>query len=58
MLGTQVLRMLKSEWIAFLDSDDVWYQNKIEKQLLSYNSSKKSIILFTQMKFGNLTEET
>ena len=23
------------------NSDDVWYQNKIEKQLLSYNSSKK-----------------
>ncbi len=27
------LRMAKGKWIAFLDSDDVWYPQKLEKQV-------------------------
>ena len=28
------LRQAKGRWIAFLDSDDVWYSEKLEKQIL------------------------
>lgn len=38
------IRLAKAEWIALLDSDDVWLENKIERQM--YFIDKKSDILF------------
>lgn len=32
------MRNAKGNWIAFCDSDDLWYKDKIEKQVLAINS--------------------
>jgi glycosyltransferase involved in cell wall biosynthesis len=34
----------KHEWIALLDSDDVWHNNKLEKQILALKNSPEYLI--------------
>lgn len=39
MIRNRALDICKGEWIAFLDSDDEWYSNKLEKQLESVRNT-------------------
>ncbi len=43
----------KGEIIAFLDSDDIWYNIKLEKQIEIYNENKNAIIVFSNYEHIN-----
>ena len=45
--------MAKGEWIAFLDSDDIWKEDKLEKQL---NFMKKNNYNFSYSKYVEIDE--
>lgn len=49
------LRHMKGDYLAFLDSDDVWLSNKLEKQLIL--ASNKSIG-FIYTNYGNIVEHS
>lgn len=44
------IKVAMGDWIAFLDSDDLWRKDKLEKQV-NYINEKKSIFLFTGTSF-------
>ncbi len=41
----------KGEWIAFLDSDDMWREDKLEKQLAVLNANEGAVISYTASAF-------
>ncbi|MDB4540234.1 glycosyltransferase [bacterium] len=41
------IKLAKGGWIAFLDSDDIWHKNKIERQLQALENSPKAGLIFT-----------
>lgn len=51
----RALRKAKGEWIAFLDSDDLWHPKKLECQL---NFMKKHNIAFSYHNFEKIDEES
>lgn len=51
------IAIAKSEWIAFLDSDDAFEPEKIEKQLKSLRSRPKAIAAFTGLRHADPSGE-
>ncbi len=41
------IMMASSEWIAFLDSDDTWHQDKLKKQVAFHKKNKDILISYT-----------
>lgn len=51
----RALREAKGKWIAFLDSDDLWTSNKLEKQI---EFMKKNDYKFSYTNYGEIDEES
>lgn len=41
----------QGNWIAFLDSDDIWREDKLEKQVALLSSKKEAVLIFTASAF-------
>ena len=51
------IRHSTSEWVAFLDSDDTWHQDKLEKQALFHLQNPKVLISYTDEKWMRNNKE-
>lgn len=45
------VELAKTDWIAFLDSDDIWTPDKLEKQIGLLNQEKNALMFFTASAF-------
>lgn len=51
------VQVASGSWIAFLDSDDIWAPNKLEKQVKLLTRNKEAAVLFTGSAFMNADGE-
>lgn len=49
----RAVSLAKGEWIAFLDSDDLWREDKLEKQLVLAEKNPDMVICYTASSFIN-----
>ncbi len=51
------LNHCKGEFIAFLDTDDIWFENKLEKQVPYFIDSKVGMVISNTIFFSNSKEK-
>jgi len=42
------IRMARGEYVAFLDSDDIWLPEKLAKQMEAFNSSESPVLVYSR----------
>lgn len=45
------IKIAKNEWICFLDSDDIWYKDKIKNQIQLHNNNPSILFSYTDEKW-------
>lgn len=54
----EAIKLANGEYIAFLDSDDYWHPDKLEKQLIEFKSNSKIGLVYTDaIYFNNLNKK-
>ena len=46
------LRMATTDWVAFLDHDDIWHKNKLECQMNYIKNNPETVVLFSNTLFS------
>ena len=53
----EAIKLAKGEYIAFLDSDDYWHPNKLEKQILIFQENLNTGLVYTDAIYFNTSEK-
>lgn len=50
---SQAIKKIKGDFIAFLDTDDIWYKNRLEESIKEFNRSDDICLVYSNTHFFN-----